>query len=162
MECGTHAFSVGLFKAVPGNAEQSGVQVVTVKYAHIAIQAGIPGAQFNLLPDAGPLAREQIAGNALEFAFFIQGKKAVEGRPAQQPRVCIVLPPGPGLPYSFVSRVPVPSYVFSQANQYFLLASAKVSCDFGVLSACINNFTIHIELKLMSRIIADTAGREPE
>src|SRR5579884_3408640 len=64
--CPRHPLGVGMFKAVPGQAEKRGVHVFATKSADITVQVFIPGFGFDFLANAVSGAGKQITRDSLQ------------------------------------------------------------------------------------------------
>ena len=69
-----HTRRLCFFKAVPGEAQQSGIDAVTIEDTYIALQAFIPCSILNLVPDAFTLQLKLLAWHSIQKSFVTERK----------------------------------------------------------------------------------------
>src|SRR5512146_251154 len=87
--------------------------------------------------------------------LFLQVYKAIEGDPAQQARVGVVLGSAAWLPDSLVRLVPVNGDVFAEIDKHLLRSTVESATGVRILRGGVDHLAVDIELKLASSCVPD-------
>src|ERR1041385_7426858 len=155
MICQLHAFRIGVFKPVPGDAEQGGIYAASIKRAHVRLEVRIPRTRLDLLFYPLTLALKFFMRSAVQHPFLTKRQQTVQRRPAHEAGMRVVLSSAAWFPNAFIRLVPMPGNILPQLDQYVLRSAVKPSLDLSKLRRRVNDLAIDIKLKLMASTIAD-------
>src|SRR5215212_137138 len=103
--------------AVEWQCEQAGIQIVTVKQAGIAIEAGAVPSSLDSGPNGVPFRAKPIAVDP-QSAGIVQGDQPVQRDPAEHLGVGVMKAAGTTLPNSLVRFTPAPADRLPDAGQH--------------------------------------------
>src|SRR6266567_8881389 len=146
---------VGVFEAIPGHQQETGVRRASAVRRGIGLELGIPCTFEDLVTNPVPDASRSLAVDSGEGFSLGHFEDAIECYPTEQPRVRVVLALEARFPNSVVGLVPVVANELSHTAHGLLRASIEFSAGVDVLRDCIKNFAIEIELKLFTSGVVD-------
>src|SRR5262249_42683741 len=129
--------------------------VITIHHGYVTLQLLVPCTRLDFCPNLLTLRAQIFHGYAAYGSVFVQSQQAVEGSPAQQSRIGVVLSSCARLPDTFVGLTPIPCDVLTYASKNLLCVIVKVAVVFKELQGSVYNLAIHVELQLIAGCVAD-------